>query len=389
MTSHQTLSLRWNDFPSHIASAFESLLYKEDLVDVTIYCEGRKIRAHKILLSACSSYFKDIFKENPSQHPIIIFKNVNYTDMYNLIKFMYKGEVQVPQESLASLLQTAKKLSVRGLSVPDVEEQKLPTTIQDPSTSMLAQKILQTHSRTMNNATITTDRVCFALPSEPIFSAHMKTESTVSQQLNNELLPIPTEDLTTALGSSAVPQAPQQEQQQQTTSTKKNPHQSTAATQTPTTDQEQHQHQQTNFLAQSSTELINVGDGLATTSSESNAYTQMDDFEMTCEDFANQFESEQPSNYEIEIVDMDSNNTCLDEDEEASTQTIQDLISLTTKKALKKKYKCNICFKSFVACKSLSMHIATHSGRTKCNICGLVLSRTANLKRHIRLKHEP
>ena len=35
---------------------------EEDFVDVTLSCEGRKIHAHRMLLSACSSYFKDVFK---------------------------------------------------------------------------------------------------------------------------------------------------------------------------------------------------------------------------------------------------------------------------------------------------------------------------------------
>jgi hypothetical protein len=34
----------------------------EELVDVTLSCEGKRIRAHKMLLSACSTYFRDLFK---------------------------------------------------------------------------------------------------------------------------------------------------------------------------------------------------------------------------------------------------------------------------------------------------------------------------------------
>lgn len=33
------------------------------------------------------------------------------------------------------------------------------------------------------------------------------------------------------------------------------------------------------------------------------------------------------------------------------------------------------------------MHFNIHKGLTKCHICDAVLSRTGNLKRHIRLKH--
>lgn len=90
MSAAQQFSLRWNNYVRHITYAFDSLRTQEDLVDVTLCCEGRKIRAHKILLSACSNYFKDVFKENPCQHPVIVFKNVKYEDLLAIIEFMYQ-----------------------------------------------------------------------------------------------------------------------------------------------------------------------------------------------------------------------------------------------------------------------------------------------------------
>lgn len=62
MDSGQQISLRWNNYFGHLTGAFGSLRSLEDLVDVTLSCEGKKIRAHKMLLSACSSYFKELFK---------------------------------------------------------------------------------------------------------------------------------------------------------------------------------------------------------------------------------------------------------------------------------------------------------------------------------------
>ena len=64
MGSSQQFSLRWNNYLKHITCAFETLRSDEDLVDVTLSCEGKKIRAHKMLLSACSTYFRDLFKVN-------------------------------------------------------------------------------------------------------------------------------------------------------------------------------------------------------------------------------------------------------------------------------------------------------------------------------------
>lgn len=54
--------LKWTRFQSNILSAFESLQATEDLADVTLTCEGINIKAHKFILSACSPYFRTIFK---------------------------------------------------------------------------------------------------------------------------------------------------------------------------------------------------------------------------------------------------------------------------------------------------------------------------------------
>lgn len=115
MTSQQFF-LRWDNYSHYISYAFGTLRNQEDFVDVTLSCEGKKIRAHKVLLSACSAYFRDVFKDNPCQHPVIVFKNVNYDDLLAIVEFMYQGEVSVVQDALSSFLNTAELLSVQGLT---------------------------------------------------------------------------------------------------------------------------------------------------------------------------------------------------------------------------------------------------------------------------------
>ncbi|KAK6622918.1 hypothetical protein RUM43_008769 [Polyplax serrata] len=116
METNQQFSLRWNNYVQHITCAFDNLRSDEDLVDVTLSCEGRKILAHKMLLSACSTYFKNVFKENPCKHPVIIFRNVKFEDLVAIVDFMYHGEVNVEQEQLSSFLTTAEMLAVQGLT---------------------------------------------------------------------------------------------------------------------------------------------------------------------------------------------------------------------------------------------------------------------------------
>ncbi|KAL6263376.1 hypothetical protein P5V15_006167 [Pogonomyrmex californicus] len=60
----QQYSLRWNDFQSSILSSVRQLRDVEDFVDVTLACDSCSFTAHKIVLSACSPYFRNLLKHN-------------------------------------------------------------------------------------------------------------------------------------------------------------------------------------------------------------------------------------------------------------------------------------------------------------------------------------
>ena len=62
--------LKWNDFDSNVCKSFGILRNEEYLQDVTLVSDDhKKVVAHKLVLSACSEYFRDIFKNNPHKHP--------------------------------------------------------------------------------------------------------------------------------------------------------------------------------------------------------------------------------------------------------------------------------------------------------------------------------
>ncbi|KAK7790303.1 hypothetical protein R5R35_007894 [Gryllus longicercus] len=116
MNELEHFSLRWNNFHSNMSSGFCALLQEDALVDVTLAAEGRVLQAHKLVLSVCSPYFKQIFAANPCKHPIVILKDVHHKQLSDLLNFMYQGEVNVRQEELATFLKTAELLQIKGLT---------------------------------------------------------------------------------------------------------------------------------------------------------------------------------------------------------------------------------------------------------------------------------
>ena len=132
MSSAEKFCLRWNDFETNISVAFRELREDKDFFDVTLACDDDQIQAHKVILSACSPFFRTILKRNRHEHPLLYLKGVKYIDLMAVLNFMYHGEVNVAQEDLNSFLAIAEDLKVKGLTQNKSEEtsrkQSIPQT---------------------------------------------------------------------------------------------------------------------------------------------------------------------------------------------------------------------------------------------------------------------
>ena len=91
--SSEKFCLKWNDFESNISGAFRELRDEKDFFDVTLACDDNQIKAHKVIISACSPFFRNVLRQNPHQHPLLYMRGVNFTDLQSVLTFMYQGEV--------------------------------------------------------------------------------------------------------------------------------------------------------------------------------------------------------------------------------------------------------------------------------------------------------
>ena len=122
--NNEKFCLRWNDFEGNISSALRELREDKDFFDLTLACDDEQIQAHKVILSACSPFFRSVLRRNPHQHPLLYLKGVKYTDLQAVLNFMYQGEVNVAQEELNSFLAVAEDLKVKGLTQNNEKSEK-------------------------------------------------------------------------------------------------------------------------------------------------------------------------------------------------------------------------------------------------------------------------
>lgn len=136
MDDDQQFCLRWNNHQSTLISVFDTLLENGTLVDCTLAAEGKFLKAHKVVLSACSPYFAALLSQQYDKHPIFILKDVKFQELRAMMDYMYRGEVNISQDQLAALLKAAESLQIKGLSdnrssnnnnsVPKTDKQQHP-----------------------------------------------------------------------------------------------------------------------------------------------------------------------------------------------------------------------------------------------------------------------
>lgn len=150
----QQYCLRWNNHRSNLLTVFDELLQNEAFTDVTLACDGgTSVKCHKMVLAACSSYFQTLFTELPCKHPVVVLKDVKYSEIKAILEYMYRGEVNVAQDQLAALLKVAEALKVKGLVEENRSERPIKQEIRQhsPPTISTSSSHIQSAAQSSSN----------------------------------------------------------------------------------------------------------------------------------------------------------------------------------------------------------------------------------------------
>ena len=108
--------LEYQEFPISAPSIVWDKWNDEVLSDVILATmDNKHVRAHKVILSLRSTFFKNIFRKNFHQNPLIYLKDIQYEYLDLILEFIYSGKCDVEEPKIVKFLSVGKDLGVIGL----------------------------------------------------------------------------------------------------------------------------------------------------------------------------------------------------------------------------------------------------------------------------------
>ena len=145
MSECQMFCLKSNSFKDNIVKSLGYLRQENNLFDVTLFSDDHNhVSAHKLVLSASSEYFRDIFRKSnmPQSEMLLCLEGLNSQELNNVLEYMYNGEIKIFQDDLKRFMEIAERLKLEGLTganevneenfqKPELDNQKFSTALKN------------------------------------------------------------------------------------------------------------------------------------------------------------------------------------------------------------------------------------------------------------------
>jgi len=118
----EKFNLTWHTFSSHGKDLFRELMETQAFSDVILVSDDQhQFRAHKFMLSSCSSVFQNLLESNP-QNMTIYLRGIHHQELQSILQFIYLGEASFYQERMNEFLNVAKDLNIKEIGENVVED---------------------------------------------------------------------------------------------------------------------------------------------------------------------------------------------------------------------------------------------------------------------------
>ena len=105
------------EHPRNVFEYLNEMRQRGDLCDVTLLANTEEIRAHKVVLAACSQYFEQMFIgefAEPDNEPIFI-EEVEEDALIALVDFAYTSRIKLTDHNIYSVFEAADLLQFSGV----------------------------------------------------------------------------------------------------------------------------------------------------------------------------------------------------------------------------------------------------------------------------------
>ena len=116
--SSDAVSINFSGFESHFCNALDDSLLFNLFTDVTLVSDDNKYyRAHKIVLSSCSSLFSRLLETHQTndRESFINFPGLQHQELKAMLDYMYLGRAFIPHVRFDEFMQFMKQIEVKGL----------------------------------------------------------------------------------------------------------------------------------------------------------------------------------------------------------------------------------------------------------------------------------
>ena len=133
----------WSDFTTWSVDIINTSLEDKTFADVTLVTDdNQSIKAHKVIMSACSKLLGSILHVNPHPFPLLYLKGVKFKELNSIMKFVYTGNVTMDYDDVKKFMTAATDLEIIGIENAAVEK----NILKSPETGNLTTNKLNLNS---------------------------------------------------------------------------------------------------------------------------------------------------------------------------------------------------------------------------------------------------